>query len=208
MGSTQSLSRRGTGQPFSIIANKAGPGGGKWKEINICLLCQKNSDKSAMNNKSIDGVKNAISHFLRQLYDTDGSTIFNFRTWDQDDADITVTKLLAGVDSANTRSEFDVMVELHCEVACSSAHDGRPPSRDYRLMCRLLHTHGILLVPRDLDSVNAIIRINLDYQSPDATMIPIFSVEVPGKATGSDFSLQAMNGGVTVFQKQLRQVRR
>ena len=199
MGNWNSLSLQGRGQPFSSIEKKASPEGGTWKQIDICLLCQKNSDKFAIN-KSIDVVKNAISYFLTQLYDTDDATTFNFRTWDQDDADITMKALRAGVESTNTGSSFDVMVELHCELTCGSNNSGRPTGDDYRLMCRLLHTHGILVMPRDLDSVNVIMRENHDYVSRDARMIPIFSV-VPDKGAVYDLALQSLNKGVTVFQK-------
>ena len=202
MGNSPSISLQGRGQPFSSIEKKASSEGGKWKQIDICLLCQKNSDEFAIDN-SIQHVKEAITKFLMHLYDTDGATIFNFRTWDQDDADITMKALRAGVESTNTESSFDVMVELHCELTCGTDNPGRPTGDDYRLMCRLLHTHGILVMPRDLESVNVIMRSNHDYVSRDARMVPIFSV-VPDKDTGESRSLQSLHEGVTVFQKVTR----
>ena len=213
MGNSPSLVQtRGRGQPFSSIQKKASPDGGKWKTFNICLLCQKNTYLEAIGNP-IKVVKVAIENFLRQLYDTDDATTFNFRTWDVDsDADIIVDHL-PDLRNPNTASEFDVMVELYCEIACGGGHNDAPTADDYRVMCRLLHPQGLLLVLRPLEEFNDIVRIHKDYVCNDpvsrgsrssvAEIIPIFSLSVD-EGTEDSRSLQSLSGGLTVLQKVIR----
>lgn len=183
--------------------------GGTWKEINICLLCQQNSYESALG-KPIGVVKDAITEFLKEVYATSDATNFNWTTWDTEDADI-VLSAFPDLRNANTAPVFDVIVELHCEISCSSC-DSAPPADDYRVMCRLLKQQGLLVVPRNYDEINHIARIHPEYLCNDPTrpgsekvaeMMPIFSVGPDEEDTTDRRNLQSFEGGLTVFQKTL-----
>lgn len=121
---------------------------GKWEELNVCLLCQKNSYETALNGIPIGEVKDAITNFLKEVYDTSDAVTFHWTTWDTEDADIVLSTLDGALGDENTAPVFDVMVELHCEISCPGSESAPPPD-DYRVMCRMLKTGGLLVVPRD-----------------------------------------------------------
>lgn len=134
MGNSSSLQKS-----FEVNLSDRDPiksdGGGAWGEINICLLCQQKSLETALG-RPIGEVKEAITNFLKEVYDTSDATNFKWVTWDTEDADIVLSDF-PDLRNANTAPVFDVMVELHCEIGCPD-HDDAPPAGDYRVMCRLL----------------------------------------------------------------------
>ena len=177
---------------------------GKWKELNICLLCQRDSFNEAIGSP-IDDVKESIINFLREVFDTSRDTVFNFQTWDTEDADIVLTKDHP-LREPNTMSAFDVMVELHCEITCPGS-ESAPPKEDYIVMCRLLKERGLLVVPRSYDEVNHIVGLHPEYvcetedHGPSFEINPIFSVGPEEEGTTDTRNLQNLAGGLTVFQK-------
>lgn len=125
------------------------------------MFCASESCLNQLSVDPFDEVKEAITNFLKEVYDTSDATDFNFSTWDTKDADILLS-VFTDLRNPNTAPVFDVMVELHCEIGCPG-NDDAPPAEDYRVMCRLLKQQGLLVVPRGYDDVNFIARIHPEY---------------------------------------------
>lgn len=186
MGNSPSLTRSFEEKRSDIELIK-GDREGKWEELNICILCQGKSHEAALNNTPIGEVKDAITNFLKEVFDTSDAAAFLWTTWDTEDADIVLSEFPASR-NPNTPPAFDVVVGLHCELACPGS-ESAPPADDYRVMCRLLKTGGLHVVPRDYSTVNHIGGIHPDYicQDPSgAELIRIFAVS-PGGRRYSDF---------------------
>ncbi|CAN0251873.1 unnamed protein product [Ectocarpus sp. 6 AP-2014] len=197
MGNSPSLTRSFE-KTRSEIESIKGDGGGKWEELNVCLLCQKNTYQTALNDTPTGEVKSAITDFLNEVYDTSDAATLNWTTWDLDHADIVLAEM-EDLRNPNTAPAFDVMVELHCEIACPG-NESAPPADDYRAMCRLLKTGGLLVVPRSFGEINHIAGIHPEYicQDPSgAELVPIFSVS-PGEG---ETAANPLASGITVFRK-------
>lgn len=184
MGNSPSLTRSLERNRWNIELIK-GDREGKWEELNVRLLCQKNIHETALNGLPIGEAKDAITNFLKEVYDTSDAVAFHWTTWDTDHAEIVLSTLDGTLDEENTAPVFDAMVELHCEIACPGSESAPPPD-DYRDMCRMLKTGGLLVVPRDFSEVNHIASIHPEYICRDPTgaeLVTIFAVSPDGQDT-------------------------
>jgi len=177
---------------------------GKWEELSVCLLCQKDIYETALNGLPIQEVKDAITDFLKEVYDTSDAVTFNWVTWDTDNAGIVLSEMGGTMGEENTAPVFDAMVELHCEIGCPG-HESAPPSEDFRVMCRMLKTGGLLVVPRDYGEVNHIVRIHPEYicDRTGADLVPVFAQKADEQDTENPRERRTFKSGLTVFQKQM-----
>lgn len=195
MGNAQSFDTDIDDTNYKIRPKIGSEEGGAMESIKVCLLCHRNSQDTALHRTSIAKVKNIIKDFLQDVYPTNPNTIFEYTTWDTEDADIVLSR-----DThlrQQTNPIFDVVIELHC-------YDASFPAEDFRVMCRLLKPYGLFLVPQEVSSTRSMVAGRDGDFSCDAgaTMVPIFSL--PTKQPGP-YAIKPMiigfDQGLTVFQK-------
>lgn len=102
---------------------------------------------------------------------------------------------------------FDVAVSMHCRFQYDDIS-----SSDFEIMCRLLKPQGLLLVPRDYESILDTIRRKEANGKPallcgeNTGLVPIFTEESTAhpwlrmRGQRGQFNTLA-NDGLTVFQK-------
>ena len=201
MGNTKSFSVPGAGEPYNDVFAPQSSTSPYKAEIVVALLCHQNHQTTAFNGTPISHVKGMIKDFLNDVYVVGPHTNIIWRTWDIEDADIVLSR---DTYMQDMRDEFDVAVSMHCRFQ----YDDILPS-DFKTMCRLLKPQGLLIVPRNYESMKRTLEIKEQYGHPELVcsentgLVPIFSE----RSRNSNSNLNARpftslrSDGLTVFQK-------
>lgn len=116
--------------------------------LSVCLACHRNDVFRPGYGEKTDFIKRHIKQFLRRVYKTNDSTIFNWNTWDLDTADITVPDDSVWVEHEGSmvpdglqalHELFDVIVSVFCPTMIL-------PVRHVAFAYRLLKPNGLFIV--------------------------------------------------------------
>lgn len=118
------------------------------QSISVCLACHQNLLTDYERAKT-ERIKTYMMTFLLGVYNTDEHTVFNWTTYDTENADIVVPDSTTWVDDGGgvfvpenmteRRDEFDVVVSVFCPMAAVD-------SRDVGFTYKLLKQNGIFIV--------------------------------------------------------------